>query len=160
MSIRLAIVASIRVLTTTFTRLPGPALHCRAGPDYHVDVPETALDVVEHVGCIAGLVKSCGDLVYSGHTAIYVAVMLVMCQALATGRSPTAKKIVWASGITLVATFCVLVVAARRHYTVDCVVAVIVAVLLGGRFDLVLPSQRKLARALAAQQDAGHTKHE
>lgn len=75
---RLAVVQWLRGLVVIGTSLPGPALHCRAGPHYRADIPASATMVLTQQGQILGLVKSCGDLIYSGQSATLMVLLITL----------------------------------------------------------------------------------
>ena len=112
---RVLIVAGVaqclRTATFLATVLPSPAAHCRAAsPDYAP--PASAAEMVFRVDGIHG----CGDLIFSSH------VLLALTVTLAIGKySPHAalKALAWLD-TTLVS---LAVVALRKHYSVDVVVA-------------------------------------
>ena len=106
----------LRALSFLSTSLPGPNYHCRAGsPAATLPMPRRwyghlVVDVGEQA------TKGCGDLIFSSHTTF----ALVGCLAYqAFGNFEKVKKLLWASAVAL----SLLIVASRKHYTVDVVVA-------------------------------------
>ena len=106
----------LRALSFLSTSLPGPNYHCRAGsPAATLSMPRRwwghlVVDVGEQA------TKGCGDLIFSSHTTF----ALVGCLAYAAfGNSRAVKAALWAA----VAALSLLIVASRKHYTVDVVVA-------------------------------------
>ena len=106
----------LRALSFLSTSLPGPNYHCRAGsPAATLAMPRRwwghlVVDVGEQA------TKGCGDLIFSSHTTF----ALVGCLAYAAfGNSRAVKAALWAA----VAALSLLIVASRKHYTVDVVVA-------------------------------------
>lgn len=75
---RVGAVHLLRGLVVIGTSLPGPALHCRAGAHLHVDVADGALALFTDMGQVLGLVKTCGDLIFSGHAATLMVQLLLM----------------------------------------------------------------------------------
>lgn len=63
-----AIVYIVRASSLFWTILPGPATHCRVGSQ---DLPhfETWADILGNISPTHGIMKNCGDLIFSGHTA-------------------------------------------------------------------------------------------
>lgn len=63
-----ALVYYFRTITTFWTSLPGPAVHCRIGSS---ELPDTSsiYDIFGHISPIYGMGHNCGDLIFSGHTA-------------------------------------------------------------------------------------------
>eukprot|EP00744_Colponema_vietnamica_P009343 GILI01013296.1.p1 GENE.GILI01013296.1~~GILI01013296.1.p1 ORF type:complete len:349 (+),score=55.58 GILI01013296.1:130-1047(+) len=107
-----------RCLSFLATILPGPNYHCRPGSDaYHP--PKTAADIFFNLDPFLG----CGDLIFSSHTTFSTgAVMLVLFYT---------KHIVLKIFIVAVLlTMACLVIAARKHYSVDVVVALYVVPLI------------------------------
>ena len=106
----------LRALSFLSTSLPGPNYHCRAGsPAATLPMPRRwwghlVVDVGEQA------TKGCGDLIFSSHTTF----ALVGCLAYsALGNSRVVAGLLWAAAVAL----SLLIVASRKHYTVDVVVA-------------------------------------
>ena len=106
----------LRALSFLSTSLPGPNYHCRAGsPAATLPMPRNwyghfVVDVGEQA------TKGCGDLIFSSHTTF----ALVGCLAYtAFGNLKAVKKLLWALSLLL----SLLIVASRKHYTVDVVIA-------------------------------------
>ena len=107
---------SLRAASFLATGLPAPNYHCRAGAPTAVrPMPaawwgHAALDVARVVA------KGCGDLVFSSHTTF------ALTGALAYGEwggVRAVKVVVWAT----VAALSLLIIASRKHYTVDVLIA-------------------------------------
>mmetsp|Transcript_15114 Transcript_15114/g.45628 ORF Transcript_15114/g.45628 Transcript_15114/m.45628 type:complete len:388 (+) Transcript_15114:311-1474(+) len=98
------------------TGLPGPAYHCRLGkPTAHLPWPKhwwgnLFFDVSKQAS------HSCGDLLFSSHTTF---ILIGAYTYSVYGSRLLIKAAVWAA----VAAISVLIVASRKHYTVDVVVA-------------------------------------
>ena len=111
--------------TISLTSLPGPAPHCRPGyVEYRP--PETWIDIVTSVGPIYGNFKSCGDLIFSGHMAFSTTAVLLYLRVLDryhTGFSRTR----WVVGAIYLIGLSALLLAGRKHYTVDVVLGVLIA---------------------------------
>lgn len=102
---------SLRVITFLVTTLPGPNYHCRPdSPEYNP--PKRLIEIFVRQNGFRG----CGDLVFSSH-----AMFVVLC-ALTVQRYSDNKwlKRVWWTCVVVLGG---LVVAARKHYTLDIVVA-------------------------------------
>ncbi|KAK9026742.1 hypothetical protein V6N11_039576 [Hibiscus sabdariffa] len=84
---------TLRIFTFYSTQLPGPNYHCRAGAIY-----------------------GCGDLIFSSHM-IFTLVFVLTYQKYGTRRC--IKQFGWL--VAIIQSF--LIVASRKHYTVDVVVA-------------------------------------
>lgn len=102
---------ALRIMSFMATVLPGPNYHCRPGSLEYAP-PQTAADVFARTDAF----KGCGDLVFSSHT-IFVMTCALTYQRY--GSSVNTKRLMWA----VVFVFGLLVVAARKHYTLDVVVA-------------------------------------
>jgi len=101
----------LRCITFLVTILPGPNYHCR--PDStEYNPPKTVFEILMRKNPFLG----CGDLVFSSHT---IFVLLSALTYTKYGDSPLLKKVVWVMAFM----FGALVVAARKHYTLDIVVA-------------------------------------
>jgi len=138
---RALVVASVaqvlRVISFTLTSMPSPAVHCRLDPDGNLppgyDPPATWKDVVWND--IPNVSKGCGDLLFSSHTT-FALVFALSIARYAPRRSRLGghlKVAAWA----LVVALCVLIVASRKHYTSDVVVALYVVPLLYYGYDVV-----------------------
>ena len=106
----------LRILSFSFTQLPGPAYHCRDGeatairpwPDHwyehlFVDVKRVST-------------KSCGDLIFSSHTIFMLTGILAYHEF---GTNIILKAVAWTSGVFAA----MLIISSRKHYTVDIVIA-------------------------------------
>ena len=127
----------LRVISFTLTSLPSPAVHCRLDPEGNLppgyDPPRTWKDVVWND--IPNVSKGCGDLLFSSHTT-FALVFALSITRYAPRRSRGyryLKAVAWA----LVAVLCILIVASRKHYTSDVVVALYVVPLLYYGYDVV-----------------------
>jgi hypothetical protein len=106
----------LRIVSFMSTWLPGPAPHCRAGvPTDKLAPPDhwwgwIAVDVVRQSS------MSCGDLVFSSHLIFVLGLTLVYT---IWGSWKALKAAAWAAA----AAISLLIIASRKHYTVDVVVA-------------------------------------
>jgi len=111
----------LRPLSFLVTQLPGPAEHCRPG-SLTYNPPVTIFER-------ANFQKGCGDLLFSGHTMTLCSCAMVLHGVLKGHR--LLRAALW----LYVVVFAVLVVAARKHYTVDVVIALYTAPLVYNRFS-------------------------
>ncbi|GFR43190.1 hypothetical protein Agub_g4182 [Astrephomene gubernaculifera] len=112
----LVVCQALRIVTFSVTQLPGPSFHCRAGePTARRPWPahwwgHVVVDVGRQVS------KSCGDLIFSSHTTFMLTGILAYNEY---GSLWMMKAVSWVLGAIL----SVLIVASRKHYTVDVVIA-------------------------------------
>mmetsp|Transcript_32015 Transcript_32015/g.56208 ORF Transcript_32015/g.56208 Transcript_32015/m.56208 type:complete len:370 (+) Transcript_32015:71-1180(+) len=107
----LVLAQTLRIGCFLVTTLPGPNYHCRPNsPDYAP--PKSLMDIFGRQDAFFG----CGDLVFSSHT-----IFVVLCALVWHKYCPFkwVRRVVW----TLVFFFGLLVVAARKHYSLDIMVA-------------------------------------
>ncbi|XP_033148768.1 phosphatidylinositol:ceramide inositolphosphotransferase 2 isoform X3 [Brassica rapa] len=105
----------LRVITFYSTQLPGPNYHCREGSKVStLPWPKSALEVLEinpH-----GVMYGCGDLIFSSHM-IFTLVFVLTYQKYGT------KRFIKLFGWLIAFVQSLLIIASRKHYTVDVVVA-------------------------------------
>nr|BCL66110.1 hypothetical protein [Volvox africanus] len=112
----LVVCQALRIMTFSVTQLPGPSFHCRANePSARRSWPvhwtgHLVVDVGRQVS------KSCGDLIFSSHTTFMLTGILAYNEY---GSLLFMKAVSWLLGAIL----SVLIVASRKHYTVDVVIA-------------------------------------
>jgi hypothetical protein len=146
----LVICQSLRITSFLVTSLPGPNYHCRPGSE-HYDPPHTVGDIFLRQDALYG----CGDLVFSSHT---IFITLCCLTYFKYGRNLFLKKAL----VVLLVVFALLVVAARKHYSLDVVVALYTVPLVWTMYDRYYPDlvQRSIllmefnqyrARMLSAQ---------
>jgi hypothetical protein len=119
----------LRCISFLVTALPGPNYHCRPqSPDYAP--PQSLYDIFLRQDAFYG----CGDLLFSSHT-----IFVLLCALTYTKYGPPSmfKKLVWA----LVFFFGCLVVSARKHYSIDIIVAWYTVPLLWVAFDKYYPDR-------------------
>ncbi|KAK9799002.1 hypothetical protein WJX73_001925 [Symbiochloris irregularis] len=112
----LVICQSLRIISFTVTQLPAPNYHCHLGKD--TAVREWPRHWSEHlvVNLSRQVSHGCGDLIFSSH----VTFTLVGCLTYNEyGSTLLMKALVW----SLTAVLSLLIVASRKHYSVDVVVA-------------------------------------
>ncbi|XP_075634329.1 phosphatidylinositol:ceramide inositolphosphotransferase 3 isoform X1 [Castanea sativa] len=106
----------LRIITFYATQLPGPNYHCREGSKYaRLPPPESALEVIL-INFPTGVLYGCGDLIFSSHM-IFTLVFVLTYQKFGTRRC--IKQLAWLFAIIQ----SLLIIASRKHYTVDIVVA-------------------------------------
>lgn len=112
----LVICQSLRIISFTVTQLPAPNYHCHLGQA--TAVREWPEHWWEHmiVNLRRQTTHGCGDLLFSSHVTFTLVGTLTYNEY---GSSWLMKAIVW----TLTAVLSVLIVASRKHYSVDVVVA-------------------------------------
>ncbi|XP_039063886.1 phosphatidylinositol:ceramide inositolphosphotransferase 1-like isoform X2 [Hibiscus syriacus] len=106
----------LRIITFFSTQLPGPNYHCREGSKLaRLPKPANVLEVLL-INFPQGVVYGCGDLIFSSHM-IFTLVFVLTYQKYGTRRC--IKQFSWLLAIIQ----SLLIVASRKHYTVDIVVA-------------------------------------
>lgn len=106
----------LRIISFTVTQLPAPNYHCRLGEGTAVrEMPDRWWGhVVVDVGRQA--THGCGDLIFSSHTTFVLVGVLTFTEY---GETLIIKIIAWIG----VAVMGLCIVASRKHYSVDVVVA-------------------------------------
>ncbi|XAR60679.1 hypothetical protein NMG60_11034151 [Bertholletia excelsa] len=122
----------LRILTFYSTLLPGPNYHCREGsPVARLPHPESALEVLL-INFPKGIFYGCGDLIFSSHMTFTLVYVLTYRKY---GTCRWIKQLSW----LLAAIQSLLIIASRKHYTVDVIVAWYTVILLGFFIDKKLP---------------------
>jgi hypothetical protein len=112
----LAASQSLRIITFFATQLPGPNYHCREGSKLaKIPPPKNVLEVLL-INFPDGVIYGCGDLIFSSHT-IFTLVFVRTYQRYGTRR--WIKHLAWLMAVIQ----SILIIASRKHYTVDIVVA-------------------------------------
>lgn len=138
----LVISQSLRIVSFLSTSLPGPNYHCR--PDsLTYDPPKGIYDIFLRQDAFLG----CGDLVFSSHTTF---VLLCALTVQKYSNQVTLKRGMWLSAVI----FTILCVAARKHYTLDIVVACYTVPLVWVAFDTYFPDKVPHALRLLEQRHA------
>ncbi|XP_068668201.1 phosphatidylinositol:ceramide inositolphosphotransferase-like [Aristolochia californica] len=107
---------ALRIITFYSTQLPGPNYHCREGSKLaRLPRPDSVLEVLL-INFPRGAIYGCGDLIFSSHM-IFTLVFVITYQKYGTKRC--IKQIAWLIAVAL----SFLIIASRKHYTVDVVVA-------------------------------------
>lgn len=106
----------LRILTFYSTQLPGPNYHCREGSKLAtLPRPHSAVEVLL-INFPRGVLYGCGDLIFSSHM-IFTLVFVRTYQKYGT------RRFIKQSGWLLAVIQSLLIIASRKHYTVDVVVA-------------------------------------
>ncbi|GLU02281.1 hypothetical protein SLE2022_195360 [Rubroshorea leprosula] len=112
----LVVSQSLRIITFYSTQLPGPNYHCREGSKLaRLPRPESLLQVLL-INFPQGAIYGCGDLIFSSHM-IFSLVFVRTYQKYGTRRC--IKQFAWLLAVAQ----SLLIIASRKHYTVDIVVA-------------------------------------
>ncbi|KAJ3685620.1 hypothetical protein LUZ61_014784 [Rhynchospora tenuis] len=107
---------SLRIITFYSTQLPGPNYHCREGsPLARLPPPDNALEVLL-INFPRGTLFGCGDLIFSSHM-IFTLVFVLTYQKY--GSKNFIKVLGWVAAVIQ----SLLIIASRKHYSVDVVVA-------------------------------------
>ncbi|KAF8117962.1 hypothetical protein N665_0007s0011 [Sinapis alba] len=120
----------LRVITFYSTQLPGPNYHCREGSKFaRMPWPKNPIEVLEinpH-----GVMYGCGDLIFSSHV-LFTLVFVLTYQKYGTKRNYFVKvfpasllclRFIKMVGWLTAFVQSLLIIASRKHYTVDVVVA-------------------------------------
>ncbi|XP_010256742.1 PREDICTED: phosphatidylinositol:ceramide inositolphosphotransferase-like [Nelumbo nucifera] len=106
----------LRIITFYSTQLPGPNYHCREGSKLAtLPHPSSVLEVLL-INFPRGVIYGCGDLIFSSHM-IFTLVFVLTYQKYGTRRC--VKQLAWFFAVVQ----SLLIIASRKHYTVDIVVA-------------------------------------
>lgn len=135
---RLGIIQCFRLLITPLTTLPDPVLHCRPGPHLRVDVPAQVVDVLSRLGPIDERLTTCGGQAFSGQAGSLLAMVLVVRTFLneRVMTTPRRRRMVNLVSFAYALMYAALVIVSRKHYTVDVVLAYVVVLLMGAKFDV------------------------
>ncbi|KAJ8483659.1 hypothetical protein OPV22_016144 [Ensete ventricosum] len=107
---------ALRIITFYSTQLPGPNYHCREGGELAILPPPESVTEVLLINFPHGVIYGCGDLIFSSHM-IFTLVFVLTYHKYGTKRF--IKLLAWVLAIIQ----SLLIVASRKHYTVDVVVA-------------------------------------
>lgn len=106
---------TLRILTFFSTQLPGPNYHCREGSRFATLLrPDNILQYF--IILPRGVLYGCGDLIFSSHM-IFSLVFVRTYHKYGTRRF--VKQCAWLTAVVQ----SLLIIASRKHYTVDVVVA-------------------------------------
>nr|KYP47402.1 hypothetical protein KK1_030932 [Cajanus cajan] len=107
---------ALRIVTFYATQLPGPNYHCREGSKLaRLPHPDSVLEVLL-INFPRGVIYGCGDLIFSSHM-IFTLVFVLTYHRYGTKRC--IKQLGWFLAVCQ----SLLIVASRKHYSVDVVVA-------------------------------------
>ena len=118
----IAICQLLRVCCFTATQLPAPARHCQPGTTARLPWPVAWVDWLV-VDVMRQSSHGCGDLIFSSHLTFG----LTFALSIRRYASRAAPKI---AAFTLVGLQTIGIIASRKHYTVDVVVALFVVPLV------------------------------
>eukprot|EP00033_Pygsuia_biforma_P002510 GCRY01002780.1.p1 GENE.GCRY01002780.1~~GCRY01002780.1.p1 ORF type:complete len:408 (-),score=10.46 GCRY01002780.1:493-1716(-) len=141
----MALATLLRICCFMGTILPSPNYHCRPGsPTY--DPPKTAWEMFSRIDATTG----CGDLIFSSHLLLSTVFTLSINK-----YCPSVKARIL--GWVLLPMMAIMVISARKHYTVDIVVALYTVPLLWfflehKLMDLGPDSKRKAIPAFLRQR--------
>ncbi|XP_022888575.1 phosphatidylinositol:ceramide inositolphosphotransferase 1-like [Olea europaea var. sylvestris] len=144
----------LRIITFYSTQLPGPNYHCREGSKLaRLPRPDSILEVLLIVP--SGVLYGCGDLIFSSHM-IFSLVFVRTYHKYGTRRF--VKQCAW---LTVVIQS-LLIIASRKHYTVDVVVSWYTVNLVVFFVDKKLPElpDRGASTMLLPLSKDGRTKEE
>ncbi|CAN1303953.1 Phosphatidylinositol:ceramide inositolphosphotransferase 1 [Linum perenne] len=106
----------LRIISFYATQLPGPNYHCREGSKLaRLPHPQSVHEVLL-LNFPRGVMFGCGDLIFSSHM-IFTLVFVLSYQKYGSVRC--IKQLAWLVAIIQ----SLLIIASRKHYTVDVVVA-------------------------------------
>ncbi|CAJ2655813.1 phosphatidylinositol:ceramide inositolphosphotransferase 1-like isoform X2 [Trifolium pratense] len=148
----------LRIITFYSTQLPGPNYHCREGSKLAtLPRPDNILEVLV-INFPHGVLYGCGDLIFSSH-------MIFTLTFVRTYQKYGARRSIKQLGWLLAVIQSLLIVASRKHYTVDVVVAWYTVNLVVFFVDKKLPElpDRSIAAAatlLPLSSKDGRTKEE
>jgi len=106
----------LRIISFTVTQLPAPNYHCRAGEDTAIREMPSAWWGHIYVDVGRQATHGCGDLIFSSHTTFVLVGVLTFTEY---GETLLIKLIAWIG----VAVMGLCIIASRKHYSVDVVVA-------------------------------------
>ncbi|GAB4856834.1 Phosphatidylinositol:ceramide inositolphosphotransferase 1 [Ancistrocladus abbreviatus] len=150
----------LRIVTFYSTQLPGPNYHCREGSKLaRLPQPESALEVLL-INFPRGVLFGCGDLIFSSHM-IFSLVFVRTYQKYGTKR--WLKQLSWLIAVAQ----SLLIIASRKHYSVDIIVAWYTVNLVVFFVDKQLPEMpdrstvgASLLLPLSTREKDGKTKEE
>ncbi|KAL9680328.1 hypothetical protein QQ045_018206 [Rhodiola kirilowii] len=105
----------LRIITFYSTQLPGPNYHCREGSD-RATLPRPDNLIEAFIIVPRGIIYGCGDLIFSSH-------MIFTLVFVRTYNKYGARRLIKVCSWLIAVAQSLLIVASRKHYTVDVVVA-------------------------------------
>lgn len=112
----LALAQALRIASFTSTRLPSPAPHCLSASPVAVKPRPAHWWQFIAVNVVTQASKSCGDLIFSSHLTFALSFCILYSLR---GNLRVLKVIWWLATVAL----SLLIIASRKHYSVDIVVA-------------------------------------
>ena len=112
----LVLCQALRIACFQATRLPSPAPHCLSGAETPVKPRPAHWWQYVVVNVVTQASKSCGDLIFSSHMIFALSFAWMYTR---WGGWRAVKALYWAACVAL----SLLIIASRKHYTVDVVVA-------------------------------------
>lgn len=106
----------LRIITFYSTQLPGPNYHCREGSKLATLPRPNNIWEVLLINFPHGVIYGCGDLIFSSH-------MIFTLVFVRTYHKYGSKRFIKALGWLAAIVQSLLIVASRKHYSVDVVVA-------------------------------------
>jgi hypothetical protein len=137
---------TLRIISFLVTILPGPNYHCRPGSAAY-DPPTSLRDIFWRQDAFFG----CGDLVFSSHTIFVTLCTLTYTQY---GRSTPLKVVSW----IVCFLFGLIVIAARKHYSLDIVVALYTVPLLWIAHNFFFSDRRLVPPSFVDDDDPATTR--
>ncbi|XP_065878539.1 phosphatidylinositol:ceramide inositolphosphotransferase 1 [Euphorbia lathyris] len=133
----------LRIVSFYSTHLPGPNYHCHVGSKLaRLPSPESVIEVLI-INFSKGVNYGCGDLIFSSHM-IFTIVFVRTYHKYGSRRS--IKQFAWLLAVIQ----SLLIIASRKHYTVDVVVAWYTVNLVTFYIDNKLPELPDRTTALAS----------
>ena len=120
----MALCLILRCISFLSTSLPAPAQHCQSDyPLYQQNKPKTIIDILFRVDGFHG----CGDLIFSSHTSLSLCLVLTFYVYSPMVFSKKISRIIsFCILFPMFITMCIFIIGARKHYTVDIIVAIYV----------------------------------
>ncbi|CAM8967934.1 unnamed protein product [Rhodiola kirilowii] len=105
----------LRIITFYSTQLPGPNYHCREGSE-RATLPRPDHIIDAFIIVPRGIIYGCGDLIFSSH-------MIFTLVFVRTYNKYGARRFIKICSWLVAVAQSLLIIASRKHYTVDVVVA-------------------------------------
>ena len=130
----LVVLQTLRIISFLITLLPGAATHCKPNSD-EWDPPKTLSDILFRVDATTG----CGDLMFSSHTIFTMTIVLV------TFKYFSYPQLVILT-IAMQTAIAPLIIAARKHYSLDVFTALYVVPMWWVLYDFLSPDPLSLEK--------------
>ncbi|EPS70830.1 hypothetical protein M569_03927, partial [Genlisea aurea] len=146
----LVICQFLRIVTFYSTQLPGPNYHCREGSKLARLPPPDSVFEVLLINFPRGVLYGCGDLIFSSHMIFSLVFVRTYHKY---GSKSFMKQFAWLVAVIQ----SLLIIASRKHYTVDITVAWYTVNLVVFFVDRTLPElpDRSTALLLPITKDGG-----